>query len=569
MTQGNHGWWHADVEEAHHGSDYGFLLDDDPKPYPDPRSEWQPNGVHGLSRVLDHSQFIWSDQGWSPTPLSKAIMYEIHIGTFTPEGTFAAAQEKLPYLRDLGITHIELMPVNSFPGKWGWGYDGVALYAPQELYGGPNGLKQFVDACHASGISVLLDVVYNHFGPVGNYTGRYGQYITENHHTPWGGAVNFESAGSTEVRRFFLDNALMWLRDYHFDGLRLDAIDAFIDRTATHFLEQMSAEVSQLSNQLGRSLILVAESDLNDPKVITPRLKEESSCPLGGYGLDAQWSDDFHHAIIARITGEQRSYYSDFGSIEQIAKAFNSVYVYDGVYSEFRGRYHGRPVKNLSAHRFVSCIQNHDQIGNRAFGERIQVISGDRKAKLTAAILFTAPFVPLIFQGEEFASSSPFLYFANHDDPELARSVSEGRRREHAHDGINESIPDPEAEDTFFRTKLNWEEVEKPHHAEMLAWYKSLIHLRKSTPDLLDGDLSHVKVKYDEAQGWIKVQRGSIELLYNLGDTPASFDVPGIFVTLMSTDSDVAAENGYVILHANGFAALQIASQEISAANYR
>jgi maltooligosyltrehalose trehalohydrolase len=557
MTPKAHGWWYANVKEAGHGTDYAFLVDNDPKPYPDPRSVRQPNGVHGASRVLDHSRFVWNDRDWSPVSLSQAIVYELHVGTFTPQGTFAAAAEKLPYLRELGVTHVELMPVNSFPGRWGWGYDGAALYAPQERYGGPEALKRFVDACHGTGLAVLLDVVYNHFGPVGNYTGRFGPYITESHTTPWGGAINLEEAGSDEVRRFFCDNALMWLREYHFDGLRLDAIQAFVDRSAKHFLEQLSEEVEALSRQTGRSFVLIAESDLNDPRVVTPRFGEDA-CGSGGYGMDAQWSDDFHHALFALVTGERRSYYQDFGSLAQVAKALRSVYVYDGIYSEYRERTHGRPVQGLNAHRFLGYIQNHDQVGNRVFGSRLHAEAGMRKAKLAAAIVLTAPFVPMMFQGEEFAASSPFLYFADHEDPELARAVSEGRRREHASDGAWDAIPDPESQETFDRSKLDWSELEEPVHAEMLAWYRSLAQLRKSQPSLLDGNLAHVEIRFDEAQGWLSMRRGSIELIYNFSENPVSMAIPAHSSLLLTSDRIAPPEGAQVTMPSLAFAAFGI-----------
>ena len=556
MTPKGHGWWTAEVVNAGHGSDYAFLLEDDTQPYPDPRSAWQPNGVHGVSRVFDHTRHAWKDHGWTPAPLSHAIIYELHIGTFTPEGTFAAAVNQLPYLHDLGVTHVELMPVNSFPGRWGWGYDGVALYAPQEQYGGPEALKQFVDACHATGLAVLLDVVYNHFGPDGNYTGRFGPYITDNHHTPWGGAINFEEAGSDEVRRFFGDNALMWLRDYHFDGLRLDAVHAFVDRSAKHFLEQLSEEVESLSQQLGRSFVLIAESDLNDPRVVTPRgLRDPSiSYDPGGFGIDAQWSDDFHHSLFALLTGERHSYYRDFGSFAQLAKTLTSVYVYDGIYSQYRGCIHGRPVQNLSAHRFLGYIQNHDQVGNRPFGDRLHIEAGIPKAKLAAALVMMAPFVPMIFQGEEFAASSPFLYFADHEDPDLARAVSQGRRKEHAHDAWN-SIPDPESQESFDKSKLNWSELKEPVHMEMMNWYRSLIELRKSQPSLLDGNRDNLDVQFDEAQQWLLMKRGTLLLLYNFGENTARVTAPAYRNLLLASNLPVPCELDTIFLPAFTFAA--------------
>jgi maltooligosyltrehalose trehalohydrolase len=560
MTQGERGWWHAEVAEAGHGTDYDFLADDDPKPYPDPRSMWQPHGVHGASRVLDHARFEWTDGGWRPVPLAQAIVYELHVGTFTAEGTFDAAAEKLAYLRELGVTHVELMPVNSFPGRWGWGYDGVSLYAPQERYGGPDGLKRFVNACHAAGLAAVLDVVYNHFGPDGNYTGKFGPYITENHHTPWGGAINFEEAGSDEVRRFFCDNARMWLREYHFDGLRLDAIQAFIDHSAKHFLEQLSEEVETLAQETGRSLVLIAESDLNDPRIVTPRAREGCSGYGGGYGggygIGAQWSDDFHHALFALLTGERRSYYSDFGSLAQVAKALKEVFVYDGVYSEYRGCVHGRPVKGLSANRFLGYIQNHDQVGNRAFGSRLHAEAGMHKAKLAAAMVLTAPFVPMIFQGEEFAASSPFLYFADHEDRALARAVSEGRRREHAHEVAWESIPDPEAETTYERSKLHWGEVEEPEHAEMAEWYRRLIDWRMSQPALLDGDLVYMDVLFDEEQGWLCMKRGPVKMLYNFSENPVSMATSAGSRVLLASDPTSLTEELVVSVPPFGFVAL-------------
>ena len=550
MSPASRGWWQADVDAADYGSTYQFLLDSDPHPYPDPRSAWQPDSVHGPSRLLNQSSFTWSDDKWSAPPLSEAIIYELHIGTFTPEGTFTAAIEHLKYLKNLGITHVELMPVNSFPGRWGWGYDGVSLFAPQEKYGGPEALKQLVDACHAAGLAVLLDVVYNHFGPVGNYTGKYGPYITEQHHTPWGGAINFEASGSDEVRRFFCDNALMWFRDYHFDGLRLDAIHAFVDRSAKHFLEQLSEEVEELSNQLGRKLLLIAESDLNDPQVVSPRNSSTTGEPSGsgGRGMDAQWSDDFHHSIFAFLSGERRSYYRDFGSITQIAKSLKSVFVFDGTYSEYRGRAHGGVIENLSGHRFLGYIQNHDQIGNRAFGDRIVEVVGINKAKLAAALIMTSPFVPMIFQGEEFASSSPFLYFADHEDPEFSRAVSEGRRREHAADGAWDSVPDPESQESFEVSKLKWSELDQAHHKEMLDWYRSLIHLRTSTASLRDGNLLDCKVSFDESTEWLTMERGQIQAIFNFGTSPLSQPVRKGSQILLTSDPEAHYEHKTVFI---------------------
>jgi maltooligosyltrehalose trehalohydrolase len=515
------GWWSAAVE-ASRGTDYAFVLDDDATPYPDPRSRWQPHGVHGASRIYDQSSFAWSDDRWQAPPLSSAIVYEMHVGTFSAEGTFDAAIDRLDYLVELGITHLELMPVAAFPGRFGWGYDGVSLFAVGELYGGPDGLKRLVNACHARGLAVLLDVVYNHFGPVGNYTGKFAPYLTDNHRTPWGDAVNFEGGGSDEARRFFCDNALMWLRDYHIDGLRLDAVHAFVDRSAIHFMEQLSAEVEVLSSTLGRRFVLIAESDLNDPQIVMPR-------EIMGYGMDAQWSDDFHHALFTVLHGEEdrKGYYADFGSLADLAKSLTKVFVYDGVYSQYRELTHGRPVQALSAHHFLGYIQNHDQVGNRAIGDRLEQIVGLDRAKIAAAIVMTAPFIPMIFQGEEYAASTPFQYFADHEDAEMAKAVREGRRREFAAFGWSpEQIPDPGQEETFERSKLRWDELREGRHGEMLEWCRRLIQLRRSSASLNHGNLQHVKVSFDEQARWLVMERGLVKVVCNLGSEAAEFDNP-------------------------------------------
>ncbi len=516
-----HGWWRIDVDQARHGTDYGYLVDQGGTCYPDPRSPCQPKGVHGMSRVYDHSEFGWTDGGFQPRPLASGILYELHLGTFTPQGTLDAAIGKLDYLVQLGITHVELMPVASFSGNHGWGYDGVALFAVHEPYGGPDALKRFVNAAHERGLAVLLDVVYNHFGPVGNYTGKYAPYLIESHHTPWGGAVNLEGAGSHEVRRFFCDNAMMWMRDYHVDGLRIDAVHAFVDRSATHFLEQLAAETESLGATVARRLVLIAESDLNDPRIVTSR-------DCGGFGMDAQWNDDFHHALFTVLSpGSFDGYYADFGSLSQLAKALEQTFDYDGVYSKYRNRTHGRPIGNLSQHRFVGFIQNHDQVGNRAVGDRIGEIAGVDRAKIAAALVVLGPFLPMLFQGEEWAASTPFQYFADHDDPEMARMVSQGRKKEFSAFGWNpDLIPDPESLETFQRSKLNWSEVKQPVHAEMLDWYRQLIRLRRATPSLNNGEPGNTRVSYDQMAMWLSMQRGSIRVVCNLGQSERSFPLP-------------------------------------------
>jgi maltooligosyltrehalose trehalohydrolase len=519
MTRGDGNWWRTEIPLAKTGIDYAFVLDGG-EPVPDPRSPWQPNGIHGPSRTVDHGAFSWTDKRWQAKPLSSAIVYELHVGTFTPQGTFIAAIDKLDYLVDLGVTHIELMPVAEFSGTHGWGYDGVDLYAPHHAYGEPDDLKRLVDATHARGLAVILDVVYNHLGPAGNYLARFGPYFTQRYATPWGEAINFDGPQSDEVRRFFCDNALMWLRDYHFDGLRIDAVHAILDTSAIHFLEQLAGEVADLQAQTDRQLALIAESDLNDPRIIRPR-------EIGGYGMLAQWSDDFHHALHCVLTGERAGYYRDFGSLADLAKALQRVFVYDGHYSVFRRRRHGRPPSGLSGHSFLGYLQTHDQIGNRAKGERSSHLMSVARLKIAAALVLTGPVVPMLFQGEEWGATSPFLYFTDHKDPQLARNVTEGRRREFASFGWKpDEVPDPQAVETFERSKLNWTERDKEPHAGLLAWHRRLIELRREIPALSDGRLDRVEVSFDEQKKWLVVRRGPVTVACNLNQMTQQVPVP-------------------------------------------
>jgi len=547
------GWWEAVVADARQGTDYAYFLNDEELALPDPRSRWQPEGVHGPSRVLDVGGFAWTEAGWQAPPLKTAVIYELHIGTFTPGGTFDAAREKLDELKELGITHVELMPVASFPGRQGWGYDGVDLFAPHEPYGGPDGLKRLVDTCHAKGLAVLLDVVYNHLGPAGNYVGKFGPYFTNAHHTPWGDAVNLEDTGSHEVRRFFCDNAKMWLRDYHIDGLRLDAVHAFMDRSAINFMEQLAAEVRELEAETGRHYAVIAESDLNDPRLVTAR-------EAGGYGMDAQWSDDFHHALFTVLTGERGGYYADFGKMADLAKALGEVFVYDGQYSAYRDRLHGRPVRGLPGWRFLGYSQNHDQVGNRAKGDRLRHVTSAGRAKIAAALELTAPFVPMIFQGEEWAATSPFQYFTDHD-PELGRLVSKGRKQEFAAFGWDPAdVPDPQARETWERSKLSWAEREQGEHAEMLAWYRKLIALRKATPALMDGDMDKVRVCYSEVERWLLMERGAVAVAFSVAEQPVTLVTrEGVELALASTEAstrDVTLREGKLTLPPNTVAVL-------------
>ncbi|MDQ2925668.1 MAG: malto-oligosyltrehalose trehalohydrolase [Acidobacteriota bacterium] len=526
------GWWSLEVDGAGYGDDYAFLIDDDPTLYPDPRSNAQTNGVHGMSRLYDHSTFEWHDQLWRGSPKTGAVFYEVHVGTFSQEGTFDGAIPHLDYLADLGITHVELMPVAEFAGERGWGYDGVALFATHEPYGGPDGLKRFVDACHARSLSVVLDLVFNHFGPVGSYADKFAPYLTDKHRTPWGEAVNLDEGGSDEVRRFFCDNALMWLRDYHCDGLRFDAVHEFYDRSAVHFIEQISAEVERLSATVGKEFFLIAESDLNDPRVVRP-------LEARGYGMDAQWSDDFHHSLFTILYTKEpgRGYYDDFGTMADLHKALQHAYVYDGRYSTYRKHKHGRPVEGLSAHHFIHFDQNHDQVGNRAMGERLEHLCGLDAAKVAIGIVLMAPYLPMLFMGEEFAASSPFLYFADHEDDEMRKRVADGRKRDFAL-FFGDEVPNPEDVETFKKSKLNWEEIGEGKHAEMLAWTKALIKLRRSTAALNDGDMHHLLVSTDGPRKTLTMQREEVRIVANFGEQMSSlYLLEGEEVRLVSREN--------------------------------
>jgi maltooligosyltrehalose trehalohydrolase len=512
------GWWQARVRCEGDGVDYAFVLDGG-EPLPDPRSLRQPFGSTGVSRTYDHSAFAWTDRGWRGGPLHGSVIYELHIGTFTPEGTFDAAIGRLGHLAGLGVDVVELMPVAAFPGRHGWGYDGINLWAVHEPYGGPDGLKRFVDACHARRLAVLLDVVYNHVG-VGNRLAEFGPYFTDAHVTPWGPAVNLDQPGSDEVRDFIIGNALMWLRDYHLDGLRLDAVHALEDRRALHILEELAADVQALAARLNRELVLIAESDANDPRLVTSR-------EAGGYGLTGQWSDDFHHAVHAAVTGERQGYYCDFGTLGALAKTMTKVFFHDGSWSQFRGRTHGRQVDvfRVPAHRFLGYLQDHDQVGNRAAGDRISAGLSPALLRVAAGLVLTSPYTPMLFMGEEWGARTPWQYFTDHPDPGLARAVAEGRRSEFAAHGWDPAdVPDPQDEATFLRSKLDWSEPGREGHAGLLRWYTELITLRSARPELTDPRLPRVGVEFDEQQRWLTVRRGRLRIVAHLG--PGSPRVP-------------------------------------------
>jgi maltooligosyltrehalose trehalohydrolase len=552
MDAQDDGWWSVKISSAKIGDHYGFILDGE-VPFPDPRSASQPNGVHQLSRLVDENHFQWTDKNWQSQPLASAIIYELHIGTFTPQGTFLSTIEKLDHLVALGVTHVELMPVVEFSGDHGWGYDGVDLFAPHHAYGEPDDLKKLVDACHVRGLGVILDVVYNHLGPSGNYLAKFAPYFTKKFASPWGEGINFDGANSDEVRRFFCDNALMWLRDFHFDGLRLDAVHAIYDFSAQHFLEQLKLEVEQLSAQTSRRLFLIPESDLNDPRLLWPRER----C---GFNLDAQWSDDFHHALHSVLTGEKTGYYSDFGRLEYLAKALRHAFVYDGKFSKHRRRIHGRSTEGLSGHHFLGYLQNHDQVGNRAKGERSNQLMSLGKLKIGAALVLTSPFVPMLFQGEEWGASAPFLYFTDYQEPELAAAVGEGRCKEFAAFGWKtDEVPHPQARETFERSKLNWNELSRPVHAELLDWHKKLIQLRRAEKDLGDGEMKNVRVEFDEENHWLVMERGSIGVVCNLANDFRRIPLrAGGFKALLDSTPCVNTAGGSVILQPESVAIFKL-----------
>jgi malto-oligosyltrehalose trehalohydrolase len=552
MTRSARGWWSADVPGAGAGIDYGFLLDNG-EPLADPRSLRQPFGTDGPSRTYDHSAFAWTDRSWRGGPLHGSVIYELHLGTFTPEGTLDAAIGRLDHLRRLGVHTVELMPVAAFPGRHGWGYDGINLWAVHEPYGGPDGLKRFVDACHARGLAVLLDVVYNHLG-VGNRLGAFGPYFTTAHVTPWGPAVNLDQPGSDEVRAFLIGNALMWLRDYHLDGLRLDAVHALEDRRALHILEELAAEVQALAARLNRELVLVAESDANDPRLVTSR-------EAGGYGLTAQWSDDFHHAVYAAITGERQGYYCDFGSMAALAKTYTRVFFHDGIWSAFRGRTHGRQVDvfRVPAHRFLGYLQDHEQVGNRATGDRMAANLSPDLVKVGAGLVLTGPYTPMLFMGEEWGADTPWQYFTDHTDPGLAKAVAEGRRHEFAQHGwASADVPDPQDEATFLRSKLDWAQRERDPYLGILAWYQELIALRRARPELTDPRLGRVTATFDEDARWIMIRRGRLRIAANIGSETARLALgqPGTGVLAASSPA-VAIEQDTVAMPPAAFAVIE------------
>jgi maltooligosyltrehalose trehalohydrolase len=539
MTRGRDGWWRATVDAAPDAR-YGYLLDDDPKVLPDPRSPRQPEGVHERSQLWEPAPQVWTDDGWSGRSVQGAVIYELHIGTFTPAGTFDSAIEKLDQLVDLGVDFVEVMPVNAFSGTHGWGYDGVLWYAVHESYGGPDGLIRLVDACHRRGLGVLIDAVFNHLGPSGNYLPRFGPYLSSATN-PWGEGINIADAQSDEVRRYIIDCALRWMREFHADGLRLDAVHALVDTTAIPILEELSAETDALAEQLGRPLSLVAESDLNDPRMVTPRRD-------GGYGMTAQWDDDIHHAIHTAVSGERQGYYADFGSLATLATTLRNGFFHAATYSSFRQRRHGRPLdttefSGVPATRLLAYTCTHDQVGNRALGDRPSQNLTYGQLAVKAALVLGSPYTTMLFMGEEWGASTPFQFFSSHPEPELARATAEGRKKEFADHGWDaDDIPDPQDPQTFQRSKLDWSELDTGDHARLLRIYHDLIALRRSETDLADPWLEHLIVDYDEDARWIVMRRSKLAVACNLGAEPVAIPFTGELV-LYSDSPGVGDEN--------------------------
>jgi maltooligosyltrehalose trehalohydrolase len=539
MVRGDDHWWTPEVDEIPADARYGYLVDDEREPRPDPRSQ-----------RFDPAAFGWTDQAWTGRPLAGGVIYELHIGTFTPDGTLDSAIDRLDHLVDLGVTHVEVLPVNAFNGRWNWGYDGVLWYAVQETYGGPEAYQRFVDAAHARGLAVIQDVVYNHLGPSGNYLPEFGPYFAEGGANTWGTSMNLDEADSDEVRRYIVDNALMWLSDMHVDGLRLDAVHALVDHRAQHLLEQLAEEVAVLSAHQGRPLTLVAESDLNDPRLITSR-------EAHGYGLDAQWSDDYHHALHVALTGETTGYDSDFEGLSVLSRVLTHGFVHDGTWSSFRERHHGRPIDRLTlpTSRLVTFAQDHDQIGNRAAGDRLSQTLSPARLAVGAVLNLLTPFTPMLFMGEEWGATTPWQFFTSHPEHDLGEATAKGRIEEFAKMGWNpDDVPDPQDPATFERSKLDWSEPGGGHHAQLLDLHKRLIALRRSQSDLTDPRFTTTEAAADDEAAVLVLQRGGVTVAVNLGTEEVAVAADGALE--LTTADGVSLADGSLTLPPDSAAVL-------------
>ncbi|WP_210464814.1 malto-oligosyltrehalose trehalohydrolase [Rufibacter roseolus] len=522
LRKGEFGYWYETTDQVEPGDTYKFRIDEDQE-YPDPASLSQPESVHGPSQAVDVDKFKWTDDQWKNLPLEEYVMYELHTGTFSPDGTFAGLEQKLDYLKELGVNAIEIMPVAQFPGDRNWGYDGVFPYAAQNTYGGPKGLQHLVDVCHQKGFAVVLDVVYNHMGPEGNYLGVYGHYFTDKYNTPWGPALNFDDAWCDGVRRYFTENLLMWFRDFHIDAVRMDAVHAIKDFSPNHILREMKQHVNQLMEETGRNHYMIVELDLNDTRFINP-LEQQ------GFGMDAQWIDEFHHALRVTITGEQTGYYSDFSGISHLAKAYQDAYVFDGQFSEHRMKTFGIKAENNPGRQFVVFTQNHDHVGNRMMGERLGALVSFEMQKLAAGAVLLSPYLPMLWMGEEYAEPNPFQYFVSHTDPDLAEAVRKGRKAEFAAFHAEGEAPDPMAETTFNNSKLQWDLVQQEPHQTLFRYYQTLLRLRRELPALKNLDRKAVQAEANESQKTLILQRGQgsqqVIALMNFSQQPQKVTLP-------------------------------------------
>jgi maltooligosyltrehalose trehalohydrolase len=521
MLKDPHGYFNVSVADVRPGAHYCFMPDGG-KDLPDPSSNFQPLTVHGPSAVVDHNDFKWTDSAWRGIPFSQLVIYELHVGTFTTEGNFETIIPQLDELKEIGINALQLMPVAQFPGNRNWGYDAVFPYAVQNSYGGPSGLKKLINACHEKGLAVFLDVVYNHIGPEGNYFSEFGPYFTHKYTTPWGDAINFDDQWCDGVRDYFINNALYWFYHYHFDGLRLDATHMVFDNSAIHFWEELQNRVKGLQQAVGRPLYLIAESDLNSPKTI-------NDPSIGGYGMTAQWLDDFHHALYVIVDKNGKERYYDFGSMEQLSKAYTDGFVHSGEFVKFRKRKHGASSVGIPGDRFVAFNLNHDQIGNRPGGERLCMLVNNERLKIAAAALLLAPYVPMLFMGEEYADRSPFYYFVSHSDPALVDAVRKGRKEEFKNFPSNEEPPDPQAEKTFLDSKLQWSKRRDPHHVEILEWHQVLLKIRKHHPALKSFSKNDVRTHTIAEEGLIIFRKNDEHRLMcaiNFSEAPITFKIP-------------------------------------------
>jgi maltooligosyltrehalose trehalohydrolase len=539
MDKGTDGWWHSTAELAA-GTEYGFVLDDATDAVPDPRSRRQPNGVHALSAVFDPQAHTWNDQAWTGRQLAGGVIYEMHIGTFTPEGTLDSAIERLDHLVEIGVDFVEVLPVNGFNGTHNWGYDGVLWHAVHEGYGGPAAYQRFVDAAHARGLAVLQDVVYNHLGPSGNYLPQFGPYLHDASANTWGSSVNLDEPA---VRRYILDNVNMWMNDYHVDGLRLDAVHALVDESDKHILQEMAEETDVLSAHLGRPLTLIAESDMNDPKLIMPR-------EAGGYGLTAQWSDDYHHSVHVALTGETTGYYADFASLGALAKTSTEGFFHNGTFSSFRERDHGYPIDpTVPTWRLVTFSQDHDQIGNRAIGDRLTATLDYGQLAIAAVLTLAGPYTPMLFMGEEWGASTPWQFFTSHPEPELGKATAEGRIAEFEKMGWDPAVvPDPQDPQSFERSKLDWSESTEGDHSRLLALYRELAVLRRERSELTDPRFDQLTATFSDEFHWYRLDRGAVTVLINFGTEPLTIPLGQTVEILFATDDEASVISGQASL---------------------